>query len=107
MRTNHELISLRLPRGGRMSRLFNGLVMIEQLRSTIARMERPPGFEYPGLRPFGLASLDTALGGGLARAALHEVSAASEAHITTAAGFILGITHSERARKNNVVWIAE
>ena len=77
--------------------------MIEQLRSTIARMERPPGFEDPGLRPFGLASLDTALGGGLARGSLHEVSAASEAHVTPAAGFILGIAHSEHA----IVWIAE
>ena len=81
--------------------------MIEQLRSTIARMERPPGFEEPGLRPFGLASLDTALGGGLARGALHEVSAVSEAHVTAAAGFILGIAHNERAQKNNIVWIAE
>ena len=66
-------------------------------------MERPPGFEDPGLRPFGLASLDTALGGGLPRGALHEVSAVSEAHATPAAGFILGIAHSERA----IVWIAE
>jgi len=77
--------------------------MIEQLRSTIARMERPPGFEDPGLRPFGLASLDTALGGGLPRGSLHEVSAASEPHITPAAGFILGVAHRERA----IVWIAE
>ncbi len=77
--------------------------MIEHLRSTIARMERPPGFEEPGLRPFGLASLDTVLGGGLARGALHEVSAVSEAHVTPAAGFILGVAHSERV----IVWIAE
>lgn len=80
--------------------------MIEQLRSTIAQMERPSGFEDPGLRPSGLGSLDAALGGGLPRGALHEVSAASEAHVTAAAGFILGITHSERPPKNNIVWIA-
>jgi protein ImuA len=80
--------------------------MIEQLRSTIARMERPPGFEDPGLRPFGLAPLDKALGGGLARGALHEISAVSEAHVTAAAGFVLAIARSERA-KNNIVWIAE
>lgn len=90
-----------------MSRLFNGLVMIDQLRSTIARMERPPGFEDPGHRRLGLTPLDEALGGGLARGALHEVSAASEAHVTTAAGFVLGIAHSERAKKNHIVWIAE
>ena len=77
--------------------------MIDHLRSTIARMERPSGFEDPGLRPLGLASLDTALGGGLARGALHEVSAVSEAHVTAAAGFISGIAHSERG----VVWVAE
>ena len=96
-----------LPQGGGIPRLFNGLVMIEQLRSTIARMERPPGFEDPGRRPFGLASLDTALGGGLPRGALHEVSAVSEAHVTIAAGFISGIARSERAQKNNIVWIAD
>lgn len=77
--------------------------MIEHLRSTIARMERPPGFEDPGLRTLGLAALDTALGGGLPRGALHEVSAASEAHATAAASFILGIARTERA----LVWIAE
>jgi protein ImuA len=69
-------------------------------------MERPPGFEDPGLRPFGLAPLDTALGGGLARGALHEVAAVSEAHVTAAAGFISGIARNKRA-KNNIVWIAE
>src|SRR5688572_30043586 len=81
--------------------------MLEQLRSTIARMERPPGLEDPGQRPLGLTPLDAALGGGLARGALHEVSAASEAHVTTAAGFILGIARSERAQENNIVWITE
>lgn len=81
--------------------------MLEDLRSTIARMERPPGLEDPGVRPFGIAALDAALGGGLARGALHEVSAASEAHVPPASGFVLGLVRSERAQKNNIVWIAE
>jgi protein ImuA len=77
--------------------------MIEQLRSTIARMERPPGLEDPGMRPFGIASIDSVLGGGLSHGALHEISAASEAHVPTTTGFVLGLVRSERT----IVWIAE
>jgi hypothetical protein len=42
------------------------------------------------------------LGGGLARGALHEISAVNEAHVATASGFALGIcagrTPSPRSR---------
>jgi protein ImuA len=77
--------------------------MIEQLRQTIARMERSPGLEEAGLQPFGIGELDAVLGGGLARGALHEIAAVSEAHVPAMSGFVLGITRRERA----IVWIAE
>jgi protein ImuA len=53
----------------------------------------------------GLAAIDGALGGGLARGALHEIAAAGEAHLAAAAGFALAVS-SRRARKSTV-WIAE
>jgi protein ImuA len=80
--------------------------MIEQLRSTIARMERPPGLEDAGGAVLGIAEIDAALGGGLGRAALHEIAAASEPHIAAASGFVLGLTRSASSRKS-IVWIAE
>jgi protein ImuA len=82
--------------GGWISCPFKGLAMLpsfdmQELRNTIARMERPPGLEDAGVQPFGIAALDAVLGGGLARGALHEISAVSEAHVATASGFALGI----------------
>jgi protein ImuA len=89
-----------------MSRLFKGLVMIEQLRSTIARMERPPGLEDASVAVLGIAEIDAVLGGGLGRGALHEIAAASEPHVAAASGFALGLTRSAPSRKS-IVWIAE
>lgn len=82
---------------------FKDLEMLQELRNTIAHMERPPGLEDAGVQPFGIAALDAVLGGGLARGALHEISAESESHVATASSFVLGV-----ARGNlTVVWIAE
>ena len=46
--------------------------MIEQLRQRLQALQRTAGLE-DGLRPlhFGIASVDAALGGGLARGTLH------------------------------------
>jgi protein ImuA len=79
--------------------------MLATLRQTIAALERPPGFEHPGHRPLGIRAIDALLGGGIARGALHEVAAASPAHIAAATGFALGI--SLAARRKHIVWIAE
>lgn len=50
---------------------------LERLRETIARLEAVPAAERAGRRsapaPLGIATLDGALGGGLARDALHEI----------------------------------
>lgn len=76
--------------------------MLEALRQTVRKLER--GIPRDGdVRPFGIAPIDAALGGGLALGALHEVAAAQEAHIAAATGFALGISANPRA----TIWIAE
>jgi len=79
--------------------------MLERLRQTLRALEKPALLEdAAGTLPFGIAVIDGVLGGGLARGALHEIAAASEAHLTAASGFTLGLAAREHAR---VVWIAE
>ncbi len=66
--------------------------MIEQLRQSLRALEKPAGLETAaGCLPFGIEPIDAALGGGLARGALHEIAAPGEAHLTAAAGFALGL----------------
>ncbi len=59
-----------------------------------------------GVIPFGVAPIDDALGGGLARAALHEVAASTESALTAATQFVLGPA-SRGQEPRAVVWIAE
>jgi protein ImuA len=66
--------------------------MIEELRQRLQALQRPPGIDDdPGLLPLGVEAIDGALGGGLARGALHEIAACGEAHVASAAGFVLGL----------------
>ena len=66
--------------------------MIEQLRQRLQALQKPAGIEDgPAVLPLGIAAIDEALGGGLARGALHEIAAASEAHLAAATGFALGL----------------
>jgi protein ImuA len=58
------------------------------------------------LLPLGIAGIDQALGGGLARAALHEIAAAGEAEIAAASAFALAIA-VRGAQARAVLWIAE
>ncbi len=98
--------------------------MLEQLRQRLRALEKPAGIEDgPGPLPLGIAAVDAALGGGLARGALHEIAAVSEAHLPAATGFALGLaalrgdtraTHTpftspmgRGERKKSVIWIAE
>ncbi len=79
--------------------------MLEQLRQRLRALEKPSLLEdAAGTLPLGIAAIDAVLGGGLARGALHEIAAASEAHLTAATGFMLGLAARERAR---LCWIAE
>ena len=85
--------------------------MLEELRQRLQVLQKTAGIDGdPGVLPFGLPAVDGVLGGGLLRGALHEIAAASEAHLAAATGFALalaslrGKTH-EKPRA--LVWIAE
>ena len=80
--------------------------MLSELRQRLQALQRPAGIEDdPGTLPLGIEAIDQALGGGLARGALHEIAAASEAHLAAATGFVLGVV--SRAHPLPVIWIAE
>jgi protein ImuA len=80
--------------------------MIEQLRQRLQilqrqALQRTAGIEGdPGALPLGIAAIDEALGGGLARGALHEIAAPGEAHLAAATGFVLGLVSSPSPRAN-------
>ncbi len=59
-----------------------------------------------GAIPVGISPIDQVLGGGLARASLHEVAAAGESAITAATQFVLGLA-AQRQGPRAVLWIAE
>lgn len=88
--------------------------MLNELRQQLQALQRPAGIEDdPGTLPLGIEAIDQALGGGLARGALHEIAATSEAHLAAATGFILGLSFSScpalgghDASGASVVWIA-
>jgi protein ImuA len=78
--------------------------MIEQLRQRLHALEKPAGLEDDaGALPFGIGAIDAVLGGGLARGALHEIAAPSEAHVAAATGFTLALAARQHAR---VCWVA-
>jgi len=81
--------------------------MIEQLRQRLLALQKGSGItDSPGTLPLGIAAIDTILGGGLMRGALHEIAAPGEAHCTAAAGFALGLTALGDKRKS-LFWISE
>src|SRR5262245_14298092 len=80
--------------------------MIDQLRQRLQALQKAPGIEdRPGTLPFGISAIDTILGGGLARGALHEIAATGEAHLPAAAGFALAV--AKRAAPLRLIWISE
>lgn len=84
--------------------------MTESHVSPAALTQRFAGFgqALPGARfTLGAARIDAALGGGLARGRLHEVAAAGEGDIASAAGFALMLALRAGGRSGNIVWIAE
>jgi protein ImuA len=78
------------------------------LRRAVRALEGRPETldEAAGLLPFGLAAIDEALGGGLARAALHEIDAANESELAAATGFVLGLA-ARAAPARAILWVAE
>ncbi len=78
--------------------------MLDQLRQRLQTLQKPPGIDHdPGTLPLGIAAIDATLGGGLARGALHEIAASSEAHLAAATGFVLGLAACSR----HLLWVAE
>lgn len=87
------------------------------LRQAIRKIEGSAPEDACGAVPFGVAGLDAALGGGLARGALHEIAATRESDIPAATGFGLALAFlagsearsepAERSTKRAVIWIAE
>ena len=66
--------------------------MLDELRQHLARLQKPAGLvDGPAVLPLGIPAVDEVLGGGLARGALHEIVALSEAHLPAATGFALGL----------------
>ncbi len=55
--------------------------------------------------PFGIAAIDTMLGGGLMRGALHEIAAPAETHSAATTGFALGLAALTSSCR--LLWIAE
>ncbi|MFZ1068400.1 MAG: inducible mutagenesis protein A, partial [Pseudolabrys sp.] len=81
--------------------------MIAQLRQRLLALQRAPGLkEGPGTLPLGIPAIDTMLGDGLMRGALHEIAAAGEAHLTAVTGFALGLA-ALSAPSPRLVLIAE
>jgi protein ImuA len=83
--------------------------MIEELRQRLQALQRPSGIDDdPGVLPLGIKAVDAALGGGLARGALHEIAACGEAHLASAAGFVLGLSSlGNSTGRDELVWVAE
>ena len=81
--------------------------MIDQLRQRLQALQKAPGIEgRPNALPFGIPAIDTMLGGGLARGALHEIAATGEAHLPVAAGFALAVAR-RAAPSPRLFWVSE
>ena len=96
--------------------------MLEQLRQRLRALEKPAGIaDGPGPLPLGIAAVDAALGGGLARGALHEIAAVERGASSRGDGLCAGGSARRCARhtrpftspmgrgegKKSVIWIAE
>ena len=95
---------------------------LQRLRQKLCGMEASPAFPGQCDPPvaFGIATIDDALGGGLACGALHEIAAMRETHLPAATGFALALAIRtakkgerppsralSRQRGTGVLWIAE
>src|SRR5260370_12396625 len=81
--------------------------VVRALRHAIRSVETgaPMGGGHAAI-PFGVAALDGALGGGLARAAFHEIAAARESATAAATGFALALA-SRAGGSRAALWIAQ
>ena len=77
---------------------------LSHLRHAIAQVETFS--ENAPSRALGVGAVDAALGGGLAGATLHEVSAATPVHLGAVAGFALALAALAREPHRQTLWIA-
>lgn len=75
------------------------------MRIVSALMRESAEPSEPCRRPFGIASLDAALGGGLARGRIHEVYGAEGDDLASAAGFALSVATSLADPEGTVLWL--
>lgn len=80
---------------------------LSHLRQALATLDKDKGFSLvdEAIQPLGLPTLDAALGGGLACAALHELAPAAAAQFGAAAGFALALAALRTAGGNAALLI--
>jgi protein ImuA len=76
---------------------------LARLRRDIAGVETLR--EDARILALGVAAVDTALGGGIACAALHEIGTAAPVHLGAAAGFALALAAHAQERGKETLWI--
>ena len=82
---------------------------LDHLRQTLAGLDPSlgPGLADPaGRLPLGIAALDGALGGGLAKGALHEFAPAAPIHLGAATGFAVALAALASGKRGETLWIA-
>ncbi|QCI63298.1 ImuA family protein [Phreatobacter stygius] len=79
---------------------------VRALRLKLAALERPAAFGASDLFSFGLPAVDEPLGGGLERAAVHEVFARAPVDAAAAAGFALALA-LRAAGGGKIVWVRQ
>ena len=81
---------------------------LNRLRQTLAGIDPSNAPRLAGEeRPIGIAaSIDRALGGGLACGALHELAPAAPLHLGAASGFALALAAGASGDRRQVLWVA-
>ena len=79
---------------------------LAQLKRRLERLERPRACSGTPLFSFGCDAVDTRLGGGLARGALHELCAAEVGVHAAASGFALMLA-ARASRDKPILWVRE
>jgi protein ImuA len=97
------MVVVRLPARNAASSRAGGREVLCALKHSLRSLE--PDIDH-GAIPFGIAPIDQTLGGGLARAAVHEIAASTESAITAATHFVLGLA-AQGKEPRAVLWVAE
>jgi protein ImuA len=80
---------------------------LEALKGRIARIERQRPLAAPDCAPLGVAAVDAVLGGGLARARLHEIFAADPGDASSAAGFATMLALCATPPNAPLIWLRQ